>query len=118
MTPMSGLCRLLAAFLLLALGSAACAFGPDEIRVAQLSVEARETLARIRANGPHPHTRDGVTFGNREGLLPPQARGYYREYTVRTPGRRDRGARRIVAGRGGEFYYTGDHYKSFRRIRE
>ncbi|HEY5637085.1 MAG TPA: ribonuclease domain-containing protein [Burkholderiales bacterium] len=118
MTSISGLRRLLAAFLLLALGTAACAFGPEEISASQLSVEARETLARIRADGPHPYARDGVVFGNREGLLPLQARGYYREYTVRTPGRSDRGARRIVAGRGGEFYYTEDHYKSFRRIRE
>ena len=62
-------------------------------------------------------------FGNREKLLPPRQRGYYREYTVRTPGVRDRGARRIVAGGGGEYggseyYYTADHYRSFRRIRE
>lgn len=118
MTSMSGLRRLLAAFLLLVLGPAACAFGSDEVRVSQLSVEARETLARIRADGPHPHARDGAVFANREGLLPPQPRGYYREYTVRTPGRSDRGARRIVAGRGGEIYYTDDHYKRFRRIRE
>jgi ribonuclease T1 len=57
-------------------------------------------------------------FSNREKLLPLQRRGYYREYTVRTPGARDRGARRIVAGRGGEYYYTEDHYRSFRRIIE
>ena len=59
---------------------------------------------------------DGVVFGNREGHLPMKQRGYYREYTVATPGARDRGARRIVAGRGGELYYTDDHYRSFRRI--
>ncbi|MCA9982332.1 MAG: ribonuclease, partial [Anaerolineales bacterium] len=62
------------------------------------------------------YNKDGSTFQNREGLLPSQPRGYYREYTVETPGSRDRGARRIVAGEGGEFYYTADHYASFARI--
>ena len=57
-------------------------------------------------------------FGNREGLLPKRDRGYYREYTVTTPGTKDRGARRIISGRGGEYYYTEDHYRTFRRIRE
>ncbi len=60
----------------------------------------------------------GRTFGNREAHLPKRGRGYYREYTVPTPGARDRGARRIVAGRGGEFYYTEDHYRTFKRIIE
>ncbi|HEY3074431.1 MAG TPA: ribonuclease domain-containing protein, partial [Burkholderiales bacterium] len=60
--------------------------------------------------------RDGAVFGNREGLLPRRSRGYYREYTVRTPGARDRGARRIVAGHDGELYYSDDHYRTFRRI--
>lgn len=115
---MQALRRLLAAFALAWLGAGGCTAGSDAIEAAQLPVEARETLARIRSGGPHPYARDGVVFGNREGLLPPQARGYYREFTVRTPGRQDRGARRIVAGRGGEFYYTDDHYRSFRRIRE
>jgi ribonuclease T1 len=55
-------------------------------------------------------------FGNREGQLPERGRGYYREYTVKTPGAHDRGARRIVAGQGGEYYYSEDHYRSFRRI--
>jgi ribonuclease T1 len=82
-----------------------------------LPPEARETLARIEAGGPFPYKQDGRVFHNREGLLPKRPRGYYREYTVKTPGARDRGARRIVAGREGEYYYTEDHYRSFRRIR-
>lgn len=89
-----------------------------EIPVADLPVQARETIARIRQGGPFPYERDGIEFRNFEKRLPLQPRGYYREYTVRTPGVKSRGARRIVAGRGGEFYYTGDHYESFRRIRE
>lgn len=101
----------------LALGSP-----PGEISVAQLPPEARETLAAIRRGGPFRYEKDGTVFGNREGLLPRRERGYYTEYTVRTPGARDRGARRIVAGgdprSSGEYYYTPDHYQSFRRIRE
>ncbi len=89
-----------------------------EIAVTALPPEARETLALIGKGGPFPYARDATVFGNREGLLPRQPRGYYREYTVKTPGRRDRGARRIVAGSRGELYYTEDHYRSFRRIRE
>jgi ribonuclease T1 len=89
-----------------------------EISAAQLPKEARETLALIKNGGPFPYRKDGSAFGNRERHLPPQARGYYREYTVPTPGAHDRGARRIVAGRGGEYYYTDDHYNSFKRIRE
>ena len=88
------------------------------IAVHELPPEARETLALIRSGGPFPYARDGVVFNNREGLLPKRERGYYREYTVKTPGSRDRGARRIVAGRAGELYYTHDHYRSFRRIIE
>jgi len=83
-----------------------------------LPPEAHDTLALIKAGGPFPYARDGVVFGNRQGLLPSQPRGYYREYTVRTPGARDRGPRRIVAGRRGELYYTDDHYRTFRRILE
>src|SRR6185436_952041 len=81
-----------------------------------LPPEARETLALIRAGGPFPHARDGSVFANREGLLPRAARGTYREYTVMTPGRKDRGARRIVAVNRVKFYYTEDHYRSFKRI--
>jgi len=89
-----------------------------DISVTDLPAEARATLALIKAGGPFPYRQDGRTFGNREKLLPRRDHGYYREYTVRTPGARDRGARRILAGRGGEFYYTADHYRSFKRIRE
>ena len=85
---------------------------------ADLPPEARDTLTRIEAGGPSPYKQDGRVFHNRERLLPQRERGYYREYTVRTPGARDRGARRIVAGREGEYYYTEDHYRSFRRIRK
>jgi ribonuclease T1 len=89
-----------------------------DIALSALPPEASETLALIRAGGPFPYARDGTTFFNREGLLPKERRGYYREYTVKTPGSPDRGARRIVAGRRGELYYTHDHYRSFRRIRQ
>lgn len=94
----------------------------SEIALSDLPREARETLALIHAGGPFPHAKDGTVFGNRERLLPRRPRGYYTEYTVRTPGSRDRGARRIVAGgdlrASGEYWYTDDHYASFRRIRE
>lgn len=70
-------------------------------------------LDRIERGGPFPYRRDGVTFSNREKLLPGRAKGYYREYTVATPGASDRGVRRIVAGARGELYYSGDHYRSF-----
>jgi ribonuclease T1 len=89
-----------------------------EVALKDLPPEARQTLQLIKTNGPLPYKQDGKTFFNREGRLPKRAQGYYREYTVRTPGAKDRGARRIVAGNGGEFYYTEDHYRSFRRIRE
>ena len=89
-----------------------------EIRAAALPPEARETIALIRKGGPFPYAKDGAAFANREALLPKKARGYYREFTVKTPGGRDRGARRIVAGSGGEFYYTEDHYRSFKRVLE
>jgi ribonuclease T1 len=92
--------------------------GIGAIPVAQLPVEARETLRLIRSGGPFEYAKDGAVFGNREHLLPRRPRGYYREYTVRTPGARDRGARRIIAGQAGELYYTDDHYRSFKRILE
>lgn len=84
-----------------------------------LPPEARDTLARIEAGGPFAHRQDGGVFGNREGRLPARPRGYYREYTVETPGSRDRGARRIVAGGQPpvEYFYTADHYRSFRRFK-
>ena len=90
----------------------------SEIAIAKLPAEARDMLRLIRAGGPFAYERDGVTFGNREHLLPAQRRGYYHEYTVATPGARNRGARRIIAGQNGELYYTADHYRSFRRIVE
>ena len=89
-----------------------------EVRVGELPHEAQATLALIRKGGPFPYAKDGAVFGNREGLLPKQKRGYYREYTVKTPGERTRGGRRIVAGASGELFYTDDHYNHFRRIRE
>ncbi|WP_371929857.1 ribonuclease domain-containing protein [Uliginosibacterium sp. 31-16] len=81
-----------------------------------LPPEARATLALIQRGGPFPYQRDGVVFQNRERRLPRQARGYYREYTVPTPGAQDRGARRIIAGEAHEYYYTANHYRSFQRI--
>ncbi|MDR2016724.1 MAG: ribonuclease [Burkholderiales bacterium] len=88
----------------------------------QLPPEALQTLALIHRDGPFPYQRDGIVFGNREKRLPMKPRGYYREYTVPTPGAKDRGARRIVCG--GEkpsapdlCYYTADHYQSFQPIR-
>ncbi|MBB6579904.1 ribonuclease T1 [Comamonas odontotermitis] len=95
--------------------------GLDTVTLADLPVQGRKTYALILDGGPFPHEKDGVVFGNRERILPRQKRGYYREYTVKTPGSRDRGARRIVCG--GQVptvpdtcYYTSDHYNSFRRI--
>ncbi len=113
-----------------------------EIRLHELPAEARHTLQLIQRDGPYPYERDGVVFGNHEKLLPAAQRGYYREYTVMTPGVRHRGARRMVAGcdrekskqqpaqhpsgslrlahcrDGGELYYTADHYRTFRRVVE
>lgn len=90
--------------------------GTATVKLSQLPAEARQTVALIDKGAPFPYAKDGVVFGNYEKLLPQQKRGYYHEYTVRTPGSRDRGARRIVTGRDGEIYYTDDHYKSFRTV--
>lgn len=113
-----GLCATVLALLVavLSFGFSTQGAKSENVAVANLPSEVRVTLARINAGGPFPYARDGVVFGNREALLPKKAHGYYREYTVRTPGRRDRGARRIVSGRAGERYYTDDHYRTFRRI--
>lgn len=92
--------------------------GLQKVAVADLPPEARETLQLIKQGGPFPYPRDGVVFGNYEHILPKQARGYYHEYTVKTPGAHNRGARRIVCGVVPECYYTDDHYKTFRRIGE
>jgi ribonuclease T1 len=90
--------------------------GLATVSVDDLPPEAGDTLALIAAGGPFPYDQDGITFENREGLLPAHDSGYYREYTVVTPGSPDRGARRIVVGSAGEQYYTADHYVSFARI--
>ncbi|HUQ28380.1 MAG TPA: ribonuclease domain-containing protein [Usitatibacter sp.] len=90
----------------------------SDVAYAALPSEAKLTIALIRKGGPFPYAKDGAIFGNRERHLPAQQRGYYREYTVKTPGERTRGARRIIWGRGGEFYYTDDHYNHLRRVRE
>ena len=112
-------------------GSPAQAKGPADpavagvsatVRLAELPRQGRETYERIRLGGPFPYDKDGTVFFNRERLLPSQKRGYYREYTVKTPGSRDRGARRIVCGgpirTPHACYYTADHYASFRKIVE
>jgi ribonuclease T1 len=94
----------------------------SDVAVAELPTEARDVLARIHHGGPFDYDRDGVVFGNREHILPSRPRGYYHEYTVRTRGEHSRGARRIVCGGLREqpdmCYYSGDHYRSFRRIVE
>lgn len=94
------------------------ASGLPLVGLADLPPEAARTVELIDAGGPFPEPdHDGGTFGNREELLPDEPYGYYREYTVPTPGLASRGARRIVAGQGGELYWTADHYSSFSRIR-
>jgi ribonuclease T1 len=96
--------------------------GAVAVHVAELPRQGQETYELIRQGGPFPHDKDGTVFGNRERQLPAERRGYYREYTVKTPGSRDRGARRIVCGGPTRTphacYYTADHYASFRKIVE
>jgi ribonuclease T1 len=97
------------------------AAGPGElpfIARAELPAVARDTLRAIEQGGPYAYERDGTVFKNYERVLPQQRRGYYREYTVKTPGARNRGARRIVCGKLPECYYSPDHYRTFKRIRE
>lgn len=113
--------------LLVAAGIAASALArtaPEampEVALADLPKEAREVYALVLAGGPFRYDRDGIVFGNREKLLPAKPRAYYHEYTVRTPGARNRGARRLICGGPPTApdlcYYTDDHYQSFRRIR-
>jgi ribonuclease T1 len=92
--------------------------GLPVVRLSDLPPEAERTVELIEAGGPFPEPEhDGGTFGNREELLPDRPMGYYREYTVPTPGLDHRGARRIVAGEDDELYWTADHYSSFARIR-
>jgi len=92
----------------------------ETIALTELPAQGQRTYEKILNGGPFPHDKDGSVFGNRERQLPRERRGHYREYTVDTPGSRDRGARRIVCG--GErrtpetCWYTADHYASFRRI--
>jgi ribonuclease T1 len=127
MTTISIRRRIGAAIALLLACGAAFALATGTIEVGQLPREARTVLAAIRAGGPFAYAKDGSTFGNYEGVLPRQKRGYYREFTVDTPGARNRGARRVVCG--GEArdwsrnapaacWYTDDHYATFRRIQE
>jgi ribonuclease T1 len=93
-----------------------------DITQTELPGEARDVLARIKNDGPFRYDRDGIVFGNREHQLPAQSRGYYHEYTVPTPGVKNRGGRRIVCGgprtAPHACYYTSDHYQTFQRIRE
>lgn len=93
----------------------------NTVALAELSVEAQVTHRLVLVGGPFPHDKDGMSFGNRERLLPAKASGYYREYTVATKGARNRGARRLVCGgvpptKPDACYYTDDHYASFRRV--
>lgn len=94
---------------------------PAEVALADLPREAREVYALLGKGGPFAFERDGVVFGNFEKLLPAKPRGYYHEYTVRTPGGKSRGARRLVCGgrktSPEACYYSDDHYRSFRKIR-
>lgn len=125
----AGILKLVLTYLLLlaaALGSAVQAepsvriTGQSTVTLGDLPKQGRETYQLIQQGGPFPYEKDGVVFGNRERLLPAQKRGYYREYTVRTPGLHHRGVRRIVCGGApttpDACYYTADHYASYRLI--
>ena len=92
--------------------------GLSVIAIAKLPVEARDTLRAIKQGGPFAYPRDGVVFNNFEQVLPKRQRGYYHEYTVITPGVHNRGVRRIISGEINEYYYTADHYQTFKRILE
>jgi ribonuclease T1 len=92
--------------------------GVSQAALAELPPEAHETLRAIKQGGPFAYPRDGVVFGNFEHVLPKQPRGYYHEYTVKTPGAHNRGTRRIITGSTGEYYYSADHYQTFKRIQE
>jgi len=102
------------------LAAVACAQPDSTIALTELPREGRATHALIYRGGPFPYEKDGTVFGNRERLLPLHPRGYWREYTVKTPGTRGRGARRIVCGgkprTPDACYYSSDHYSSFRKI--
>jgi ribonuclease T1 len=95
--------------------------GIGTMSFADLPPQAQQTLMLIKQGKPLPYAKDGAVFGNYERVLPRHQRGYYHEYTVKTPGARNRGARRIIVGGSGEsreYFYTEDHYVSFKRIRE
>ncbi len=115
-----GMVKLLQAWLLACLlfGGATQAYAADSMAAGDLPPEAQQTLALIKQGGPFPYPKDGVVFGNYEHVLPAHQRGYYHEYTVKTPGVRSRGAQRIIVGGGAEYYYTNDHYSTFKRIQE
>lgn len=100
------------------LGGQARPHNVGTVDIAELPREARQTIALIKKGGPFPYKKDGAVFGNFERGLPLHERGYYKEFTVRNPAARDRGERRIILGKGGELYYTDDHYETFRRVRE
>ncbi|MFD9813562.1 ribonuclease domain-containing protein [Streptomyces sp. NPDC059080] len=97
-------------------GAPGWAHGMATVAERELPREARETLRLIDAEGPYPYRKDGTVFGNYEKRLPGQARGYYHEFTVPTPGARDRGARRLITGDHHETYYTADHYRTFKAV--
>ena len=109
---------LLALAILAFLGSAVAAPTIASVKLTDLPPEAVVTVRQIERGGPFPYRRDGTVFGNHEKRLPIMPRGTYREYTMPTPGQKGRGARRIVAGKASEYYYSGDHYRTFRRISE
>jgi ribonuclease T1 len=90
--------------------------GFSKVNLSSLPSQATDTVRLIQRGGPYPYSQDGATFQNREGILPACATGYYKEFTVKTPGSSTRGARRIITGRGGEYFYTADHYASFRLV--
>lgn len=90
--------------------------GIPQIDLTQLPPEVQTTINLISIGGTYPHSKDGIVFKNFEGLLPPQPRGYYKEYTVPTPGAIDRGSRRLITGQNGEIYYTADHYITFQEV--
>ena len=97
-------------------GTSTPASGLPTVKAHDLPKEAIATLELIDRGGPFPYRQDGSTFRNQENLLPRQATGYYREYTVKTPGEGDRGTRRLIVGSGGDVYYTADHYETFRQV--
>ncbi len=92
------------------------ASGLKVVALTALPAQATDTLRLIESKGPFPYSQDGVVYHNNNRVLPKQKDGYYHEYTVKTPGSKTRGARRIIHGRGGEYYWTADHYDSFQRI--